>query len=199
MLIFGFGEREIAKEKFYAAKRPINIWDINTDNTVISKLVKTKTSSKYCIAYLNKFIRPLFFIMPKMSRYVKTFKVKDKSNKLMSFHIDDEKLLQKYKAIWTKIEDLKKIELNALPACDGRYIKTKIRTYGDKVYANSCGLNVLEDDIECESFTVISIDSLLVYENKCYLQVYLDNGDYKIINKQMTEYLDENLFEDYIL
>ena len=47
-----------------------------------------------------------------MSRYVKTFKVKeggkDKRNKLMSCRIDDEKLLEKYKAIWTKIEDLKK-------------------------------------------------------------------------------------------
>ena len=27
----------------------------------------------------------------------------------MSFSINDEKLLEKYKAIWTKIEDLKKI------------------------------------------------------------------------------------------
>ena len=32
----------------------------------------------------------------------------------MSFRIDDEKLLEKYKTIWTKIEDLKNIELNAL-------------------------------------------------------------------------------------
>ena len=53
-----------------------------------------------------------------------------------------------------------------------------------------------EDDIECKSFTVISIDSLLVYENKYYLQVYLDNCAYKIVNKQMTDYLDENFFED---
>ena len=35
---------------------------------------------------------------------------KDKNNKLMSFLIDDEKLLEKYKAIWTKIEDLKNID-----------------------------------------------------------------------------------------
>ena len=42
----------------------------------------------------------------------------------MSFHIDDERLLEKYKAIWTKIEDLKNIELNALPVYDVRYIKT---------------------------------------------------------------------------
>ena len=32
-----------------------------------------------------------------------------------------------------------------------------------------------EDDKECEYFTVISVDSLLVYENKYYLQVHLDN------------------------
>ena len=36
-----------------------------------------------------------------------------------------------------------------------------------------------EDDVESKSFTVISIDSLLVYENKYYLQVYLDDSIYK--------------------
>ena len=45
-------------------------------------------------------------------------------------------------------------------------MKTKIRTYGDKIYTNFRGLNVPEDDIECESFTVIFTDSLIVYENK---------------------------------
>ena len=34
-----------------------------------------------------------------------------------------------------------------------------------------------EDDIECESFTVISIDSILVYENKYCMQVYLNDYD----------------------
>ena len=71
-----------------------------------------------------------------------------------------------------------------------------MRTYSDKVYTNFCGLNVPEDDMECESFTVISIDSLLVYENKYYLRVYSDNCAYKIVNKQMTDYLDKNLFAD---
>ena len=64
------------------------------------------------IGYSDKDIRPLVLIMPKMSRYVKTFKVENgnkiKNNKSMSFRIADEKLLQKYKAIRTKIEDLKK-------------------------------------------------------------------------------------------
>ena len=138
----------------------------------------------------------MVLIMPKMSGYVKTFKVEDKINQLMSLCVDDEKLLQKCKPIWIKIEDLKNIKLNTLPVYDNRYIKAKIRTYGDKVYTNFRELNVPEDDIECETFTVIFVDSLLVYENKYYLQVYLDNCTYKIVNKQMTDYLDENIFED---
>ena len=44
-----------------------------------------------------------------MNGYLKTYKVKDgdksKNNKCMSFHIYDEKLLENYKAIRTKIED----------------------------------------------------------------------------------------------
>ena len=56
--------------------------------------------------------------MPKISGYVKIFKVEDKINKLMCFHVDDGKLLEKYKPVWTNIEDLKKVELNALPVYD---------------------------------------------------------------------------------
>ena len=78
---------------------------------------------------------------------------------------------------------------------DDRYLKTKITTYGDKVYTNFHGLDVPEDDIECESFSVISIDSLFVYENKYYPQVYLDNRPYRISSKQITGYLDDNLFK----
>ena len=54
--------------------------------------------------------------MPKIFGYaVKTFKGKDggkdKRNKLMSSRINDEKLLEKYKTVSTKIERLKTIEL----------------------------------------------------------------------------------------
>ena len=55
------------------------------------------------------------------------------SNRLMSSGINDDKRLEKHKTIWTKIEDLKNININALPVYDVEYIKTKIRTYGDNV------------------------------------------------------------------
>ena len=64
-----------------------------------------------------------------------------------------------------------------------------------KFILNFRGLDVPEDYMECKFFTVISIDSWLVYGNKYYLQIYLDNCAYKIVNKQMTDYLDENVLE----
>ena len=86
-----FAKTETVKEKFYATKKPIKTLDVNVDNIIISKLMT---------GYLDNDIRPLLLIMPKMSGYVKTLKVEDEISKLMSFRIDDEKLLEKYNVIW---------------------------------------------------------------------------------------------------
>ena len=120
----------------------------------------------------------------------------DKNNKLKSFHINDEKLWEKYKTVWVKIEVLKNVELNAAPIYADGYIKTKIRTCSDNFYTKFCRLNVTEDAVECESFKIISFDYLLVYDNKFYKQVYLDNCAYKIINTQMVDYRDDDLFKN---
>ena len=45
----------------------------------------------------DKTIRPLVLTMPKDGD-------KDKEKKLMFFRVDDEKLLEKYKTIWTKLK-----------------------------------------------------------------------------------------------
>ena len=84
----------------------LQIQDVHVDNIAISKLTETKTDSKYLIGYLDNVIKPLVLIIPEMSAYVETFKVKDgykDQKKWISVCIDDEKLLEKYKAIWTKI------------------------------------------------------------------------------------------------
>ena len=95
---------------------------------------------------------------------------KGKNDNLMLFRIDDDKLLEKCKTIWTKIEDLPNIELHSLSAYNDRYIR---------------GSNVPEDGVVYESFTVICIDSIVVFGNKYYLLVYLDHCAYKIVDKQM--------------
>ena len=51
----------------------------------------------------------------------------------MSLHKDDDKLLGKFKTIYTNIIDFKNIELDGLPVYAKRCITTKIKIYEDKV------------------------------------------------------------------
>ena len=97
--------------------------------------------------------------------------------KEMRTYIDDDKLLEIYKTTSNKIEDLQNMELR----------------YSDEFYTNFRSVNMAEDAVECESFIIISKDFLLGYEKKYYLQVYLDDYSCKIGDKQMTDYLDNNL------
>ena len=81
------------------------------------------------IRYLGGLIRRSVLILPKTSGCVKIFKDKgeDKNNKLISLHIDYDKLFKKCKTIWTKLEDVQNIELGHLPVHDDRNIKTTVR------------------------------------------------------------------------
>ena len=56
-------------------------------------------------------------------------------------------------------------------------------------------LHVPGDGVECESFTIISIDSLLVYGEKHYPQVYLVTCSYRILNTKMIDHLNDNHFK----
>ena len=48
-----FGEGELAREMFYVAKKSMKTWDINADNIVILKLVKTKLILMVLLCYKN--------------------------------------------------------------------------------------------------------------------------------------------------
>ena len=56
-----FGETKIARDKFNAAKKPINIWDVTINNIAIWKLIKAKTNFKYLMGYLDKGYKTISF------------------------------------------------------------------------------------------------------------------------------------------
>ena len=62
-------------------------------------MVKKEFDSNYFIGYLDKTIRLLVLIIPKINGCVKTSKVKGGNGKLIFFRTDDQKLLEKSKAI----------------------------------------------------------------------------------------------------
>ena len=62
-------------------------------------MVKKEFDSNYFIGYLDKTIRLLVLIIPKINGCVKTSKVKGGNGKLIFFRTDDQMLLEKSKAI----------------------------------------------------------------------------------------------------
>ena len=79
------------KKKVYTPKKALVVWNVNIDS---SKRIEIKTNVNYLIGYLDKVIKLLVLILPKISGYVKIFK--DKNNQSTSFRINDWKLLEKY-------------------------------------------------------------------------------------------------------
>ena len=79
-----------------------------------------------------------------MIGYVKHFD----SNKTMSFKVSDNKLLKKYNKIWEKIGNLLNIEFGseAVYGDVGKYIKTKIKMYGDRMNTNFLGRKVPKEN-----------------------------------------------------
>ena len=72
-----------------------------------------------------------------MIGYVKHFD----SNKIMSFKVNDNRLLKKYTKIWEKVSMLINLEFDSKPVYsdNDKYIKAKIMPYGDKVNTNFQG------------------------------------------------------------
>ena len=66
-----------------------------------------------------------------MIGYVKHFD----RNKKMSFKVSDNKLFKKYTKIWKRVSNLmdKKFESQPVYGDNDKYIKTKIKSYGDKI------------------------------------------------------------------
>ena len=46
-----FGMTKVEKHAVYGTKKSKQIWDVNVDNIVLSKIIETKTNSKYLIGY----------------------------------------------------------------------------------------------------------------------------------------------------
>ena len=72
----------------------------------------------------------------------------------MSFKVIDKKLLKKHTEIWKKICGLMNIEFNSEPVYgdSNEYIKTKIKSYGDKLNANFKGKKIPKENAPYKCF-----------------------------------------------
>ena len=95
----------------------------------------------------------------------------------MSFKVRDNKLLKKYKKIFEKeVGNLLNIEFDSEPVYGDvdKYIKTKIKTYGDKVNTNFQGQKVPKENASYKCISLIMLDSVIRVNKKYYPQTLLE-------------------------
>ena len=79
-------------------------------------------------------------------------------------------MLKKYDQIWKRIEKLPKIKSDTKPVYgdDKKYIKTKIKTYGDSVITNFHNKNMSKENAPCKCLSIIMLDSVIKAKKKYY-------------------------------
>ena len=119
-----FDDKKINKSIFYKNKKLFNLNDIDVNKILVSKKESygTKNSLKCFIGYNDgDCTRPLCIILPQMIGYVKHFDT-------------NTTILKKYDKIWEKVGNLLNIKFDSEPVYGegDKYIKTKIKMYGDR-------------------------------------------------------------------
>ena len=113
-----------------------------------------------------------------MTRYVKCFD----SDKTMSFKVTEKKLSKRYSEIWERVSSLMNIEFDneSVYGDNVKYIKTKIKSYGDKVNSNFQGNKIPNKNASYKCLSLIMLDSIIRVNKKIYPQTLLEECKYKI-------------------
>ena len=189
-----FDDEKINKNTFYESKKLFNIHDLDVNKILVSKKesYNTKISLKCFIGYNdNDVIKPLYIKLPQMIVYVKHFDI----NKTMSFKVGDNKLLKKYNKIWEKVSILMNIEFDSdcVYGDNEKYIKTKIKLYGDKVNTNLHGKKLPKGNASYKCLSLIMLDYVIGVSKKNYPQTLLEECKYVTRKNKMKDLINDDL------
>ena len=74
-----------------------------------------------------------------------------------------------------------------------KYIKTKIKSNGDKINTNLQGKRILKENESYKCLTLILIDSVIRVNKRYYPQTLLEDCKYEIKNKKMENLANDGL------
>ena len=167
-----FDEIQIDKDEFHKSKKPVELELIYTNKVFISDRFELDEGDKYYIGYKDgEFVRPLCIIPPQMSGYIKYF---DGTRKNMSFLSDNVEIIIKYNKIWKNITKTNGLKLDSQPVYYKKHIKTKLKTYDDKVNTVFSGNAIPKEKNHYSCIAAICIDFVLKWNEENYPQVYLE-------------------------
>ena len=108
--------------------------------------------------------------------------------KYMSSLIKNDELLEKYNEIWDKVSNTIKKRFNSKPIYNEKYLRTKIKSYKEKVSANFHVDKIPKGGSQFTCLSVILIDSVFRTGKNFYPQVFLEERKYVVKEKKMPKH-----------
>ena len=117
------------------------------------------------------------------------------SYKTMSFKASDNKLLKKYTKIWESVSNLLNIKSDSEPVYgdNDKYIKTKIKSYGDKVNTKFQRNKIPKESASNKCLSLIILDSVTRANKRFFPQTLLEDCKYKITRNKVENLIDDDL------
>ena len=113
----------------------------------------------------------------------------------LSFKISDKQLLKKYNQMWKRIEKLLEIKFDSKPVSgnDEKYIKTKIKTYGDSVITKFHGKKTPKEKAPCKCLSIIMLHSVIETKKTYYPQAFFEECKYEQKRIKMKNLINDDL------
>ena len=113
----------------------------------------------------------------------------------MSFKATDNRLLKNYTKIWGKVSSIMNVKFDSEPVYgdNDKYIKTKIKSYGDKVNTNFQGKKVPKENASYKCLSLIMLDSVIRADKKYYPQKLLEECKYKVTRNKVENLINGDL------
>ena len=107
----------------------------------------------------------------------------------------DEKLLKKYTKIFERVSNFMKIEFDSEPVYgdSDKYIKTEIKSYGDKINTNFQGKKIPKENASYKCLSLTLLDSVIRANKRYYSQIFLEECKYEIKKSKMENFINDDL------
>ena len=182
----------ILKKKFHRSKERIDLLSVDLNQIVVSHKFKHNDEGfKNFIGYLKgEIIKPLCIILPQINGYIKYF---ENGGKNMSFLIKDDEVWDKYDKIWDVTKNNLNIKFHSEPVYEYKYLKAKVREYNGEIKTNFLNNGMPKENIHYSCIACIAVDSVINFNKKNDLQVYLEECKYKIKKPKIPKFIKNEL------
>ena len=113
--------------------------------------------------------------------------------KYVPFLIKDLELLEKCNEIFKKVGNSIKKESDSEPVYNGKYLKTKIKSYQGKINTNFDNNKTPKEGSQCIFLSVTLIDSVFRTDKNFYPQVLLEECKNVVKEKKILEYITDDI------